>query len=191
MIDLQDGMKAIKDHMKWFQSHPPIQRTWGKLISILLVLGSDNPVDREKVREYQRTHLGRSDSNHCLLELMPLPSCSTKEQDWRYGQFGINYLSSRDSYLEHVLPQRISALKKLIEEHCPNRVIFYSMGYMSAWQTVAGGEFSTFTEDRRVFHLHSGEADYFVIPHPVAHGMSNQDWLDIGYIIKESAPSSD
>lgn len=184
VIDLKYDMTSVKDHAKWFSDDAPIQRTWGKLIMILLVLGAEEPVDREKVREYQRKRLGRSDSDHCLLEFMPLPCRSTKEKNWIYGRYGIDYLSIRETYLEHVSPKRIVSLRKLIEEHGPERVIFYSKGYLDKWREIAGNEFRG---PGKMLHNHAGKTDYFVIPHPAAHGMTNQDWLDIANYIKNSS----
>src|SRR3989338_8830097 len=102
VIDVQDDMTNIQGHMKWFAPDSSIQRTWSKLILILLVLRSET-TEKEKIKAFQRKHFARKNSNHCNLDLMPLPCRSTREKDWFYNQFGIGYLENRKEYLAKIM----------------------------------------------------------------------------------------
>ncbi|MEA3335851.1 MAG: hypothetical protein U9R25_08055 [Chloroflexota bacterium] len=56
-----------------FSEKPKIQRTWGKLIRIVLSSQGITPTT-ERVRAYQRAVLGRPNGETCLVELFSLPS---------------------------------------------------------------------------------------------------------------------
>lgn len=60
-----------------FASGPAkLQATWSQLIRVVLAI-EGKPADKEAVRLYQQTQLGRFGGDTCLIELMPLPSPST------------------------------------------------------------------------------------------------------------------
>ncbi len=183
VIDIKNDMKDIKDHMKWFYGKPNIQRTWSKLILILLSITTNNTEPtNEEIRKFQKNLFGRLNSNHCLLEFMPLPSKSIKAQDWMYGELNIDYLKTRKTYIDNIMPKRIRLLKEMIQINEPKALIFYSFTYLKEWKSMVNNEF----EPSDGIHINSsGKEKYFIIPHPTAHGMTKAQWNNIAQKIKE------
>ena len=201
IIDLQ-GMPCVKDHLKWFQPDSPIQKTWRKLILILLVLRSENNIDDKKIKQFQIEKLGRKESNHCILELMPLPCGSTKPTDWKkiYTKFGdklgIDYLKSRQYYLDKVRPNRIEKfkglVKGLVDKHSPKTIICYGLTYLKEWEEIIGPgrkEKEIEIGKRKLYFYKNDKTNFFVIPHPCAWGLTNNDWLGIASEIKQNRDS--
>jgi hypothetical protein len=180
VIDLQDDMKDVQDHMQWFRDASSSQPTWRKLIFILLSLDCKN-ADNEQIKLYQRKEFGRLNSNHCSLEFMPLPCRSISKADWFYSDFGIDYLASRKLYLERIMPTRIIIFRKLINEHSPKVVMMYSLGYKNEWQEIIGCETEKIGD---VYYAKQGKTNFFIIPHSTAHGKTNDDWKKITETIK-------
>jgi hypothetical protein len=187
VIDLHDDMSEIKEHMKWFLPNSNIQSTWSKLILILLTLDSDEKIGSEKMKEFQRKEFARSGSNHCSLDLMPLPCFSLKGNDWIYDQFGIDYLENRTEYLKKVMPLRIKLLQALIADHKPRLIIFYSFTYLDKWREISGCDFM---EGNNLYFGNKKKTCFYVIPHPVAQRMKADDWLEIARNIKKASGSS-
>ena len=76
----------------FFTERNKSQPTWNKLIRVLLSMQGTSGLTLSKVKKYQRDQLGRLDSNHALLELMPLPSPSLDH--WIYkDNFDLGLLS--------------------------------------------------------------------------------------------------
>jgi hypothetical protein len=184
VIDIKNDMTDVDDHMKWFSSKPNIQRTWSKLILILLAINYKkyNP-DNEEIRSFQKNLFGRLEGNHCLLEFMPLPSKSTKPQDWIYNQFNVNYLITRKTYIASITPRRILLLQKLIKINKPKILIFYSLTYLEKWKSITNKNF-IFSDG--IYFNDSEETKYFIIPHPTAHGMTKIQWNNISKKISET-----
>jgi len=131
-------MTDIQDHMKWFLPNSNIQKTWGKLILILLTLKFNETITNDKIKEFQRKDFGRLKSNHCNLEFMPLPCRSIRNSDWFYNQFKINYLENRKNYIDKIMPFRIKLLQDLIKRYTPKVVICYSFSYLEKWKRIIG-----------------------------------------------------
>ncbi len=106
VIDIKD-MENVEAHMQWFNVKPKLQRTWSKLIIILLMISNQSNPDNESIRSFQKDGLGSKNGNHCLLDLMPLSSKSTT--NWMYSDCGLDYLESRKSYLK-----KVSSIEKLV-----------------------------------------------------------------------------
>ena len=113
---------------------------------------------------------------------MSLPSHSIKNKDWIYENFGIDYLKTREAYLQKVMPLRIRLFQKLIRENNPKIVVFYSFKYLEKWKEIIGCELS---KKNNFYHCKKDETNFFVIPHPVAYGMTNNDWNEIAQSIKQ------
>ncbi|WP_146192202.1 hypothetical protein [Marinilabilia rubra] len=169
-----------------------LQRTWAGLIK--LQLASNGAYDGKNcsiIKKYQSEWLGRFNSPNCLLELFPISSPSSKKfeiSEWS----DIEYLKDRKSYKQALTEIRINKIRKLIQEHYPKVVIFYSTDkeYLDYWHQIAGISFS---EDSKI-HLHKKHAVYLkkrentvyvVIPHPTAFGISNKFWIEVGQELKK------
>lgn len=163
----------------YFNEKPTLQRTWAKLIRILLSQEGSEPTT-EQIREYQRSALGRSEGDTCLVELLPLPSPSTRQ--WLYSHHSqIDYLISRDSYQQTLLGFRISHLKQRIDEYKPGAVIFYGFGYRYYWQEVAGVRLTK--ESDGIYVGENGASLFTMLRHPAAKGVTNEYFRQVGTII--------
>ena len=124
-----------------FGDRPRIQRTWGKLIEIALLIEGLEPT-RDSVREFQASRLGRKDGGLLLGELMPLPK--RKLGSWPYAGLKelVPYLATKKSYLEEIRPVRIAMLRDAIKSYVPKQVLFYSTsGHLrDAWREIADVE---------------------------------------------------
>ena len=181
VIDIADDMVNVPDHIKYFLGRNPIQRTWSKLIIMLLAFEGRN-INTELVREYQKNNFGRKNSNHCILDFMPLPSKSVNENDWKYSDLSISYLSTRSEYFQEVAPRRVKLFQNFISKCKPKIIIFSSISYLPYWTEIAQCEFKGL--DRFYFSKKDG-INYFVIPHPVTRGLSNSDWEEMALKIKD------
>ena len=106
--------------LKFFLAPVVLQPTWNKLIRVVLSANVGpvttelvRPVETKLVREYQQTLLGNADGETCLLELLPLPSPSTK--DWFYAKHSqLPQLATREAYKKHYMPLRAAHIAQLI-----------------------------------------------------------------------------
>ncbi|MCP4420589.1 MAG: hypothetical protein GY805_28620 [Chloroflexi bacterium] len=113
---------------KYFGERPKSQPTWNKLIRTILTAEGNNPVTLDKVKQFQRTALGRAESDNCLLELFPLPSPSTNK--WLYAEYSnLLYLADRKMYRTHLAALRVAHLRHKIEQYQPKAVLLYGWGY--------------------------------------------------------------
>jgi hypothetical protein len=166
---------------KYLRERPCSQKTWNKLIRILLSINGDTPT-LEAVKTYQKTQLGRWGASHCLLELLPLPSPSIKK--WLHKQYPtLTFLKTRETYREHLAALRALHIKARIEEYKPSAVVFYGFDkwYCLWWKQIAGVEFSTTTIGTNVYHTGSNDQTLFVIvTHPVTWGITKDYFHQIG-----------
>jgi len=173
--DIYDDLKVDPGHVYWFENGAPIQPTYRRLIEMMLYAENKTHPDKEEIRQFQIKKLGRKQSNHALLELMPLPSKSIAEKHWLYADSGIDGLSSRKDYLETYKSERIEALRNLIQEHKPKYVICYSLSYQEDWQQLTDAPFIE-VNPRRLYIARDKETTIAITPHSVAQGLSNKDW---------------
>ncbi|HYP40469.1 MAG TPA: hypothetical protein VEX13_08910 [Chloroflexia bacterium] len=157
------------------------QPTWNKLIRILLSINGDTPT-LQGVKSYQRTQLGRWGANHCLIELLPLPSPSIGK--WLYGQHSdLSFLTTRQTYMEHCAEPRARHIKARIEERKPSAVIFYSFHgwYRQWWKLIAGVEFAPITIGTDVCYIGSNNQTVFaIVKHPVTKGITRDYFHQVG-----------
>jgi hypothetical protein len=158
-----------------FAEGAPLNRTYRRLIQMMLYAETKKHPDKEALRDFQITKLGRSDSNNAILELMPLPSKSINPKDWLYAETGIKGLGSRKEYLETYKDERIQALRSLIEQYKPKYVICYSLSYQEDWHKLTDKPFIE-VNPRRLYLAKDGETTIAITPHSVAQGLSNRVW---------------
>ena len=110
---------------KWFDTSrvgdPPIQKTWGAQIRILLsMLGIS--ADREKVRQYQANQFGTPKGETCLMEMLPLPNPGINR--WIYSELSdLPQFVSRDAFSAHSVDARIDRFRELVLLHQPTSVV--------------------------------------------------------------------
>jgi hypothetical protein len=166
---------------QWFSDRPKIQNTWGKLIRVALA-AREQSTQTESVRRYQRDQLARDPGSEALIELLPLPSPSTK--DWLYQSFGIPPIASRELYRDTAMPSRIAAIRERIDKHQPETVIFYGVGYKRQWEAIIRTRFRSIAGQR--FEASTDGPTVFVLaPHPVAKGVRNADFEAIGHFVRD------
>ncbi|OGZ05524.1 MAG: hypothetical protein A2845_05965 [Candidatus Lloydbacteria bacterium RIFCSPHIGHO2_01_FULL_49_22] len=185
VFDICDDMGGDADHMAWFTDGAPTQATYRKLIYLLRYFQTSKEPSLEDIREYQINHFGRKNNDHALLELMPLPARSLHAKDWVYASSGIEGLSSRREYLKMYKPERIKRLRELIQKHKPKVVICYSMVYLEDWREITDAPFHE-TIPKKLYVAKDDHTVYAVVPHSVAHGVSNNDWKQIAEKIMEA-----
>jgi len=168
------------DNHAWFGAGAKSQPTWRQLIRIYLA-AEGLPHSRQDALDFQKAKLGLFDGGVCLAELSSLPIRRTA--DWPYAAFdGLPYLASREKYQRTVAPARVSLLRGLIERHEPGVVVCYGSSYQR-WNGLAGCAFES-TPIRSVYLAQTGTSVVLVIPHPVAHGLSNEYFAEIGRFIR-------
>ena len=176
VVDITSNTSA--DHQALFKEGAKTQPTWRPLIFILLYQRFGRVPTLAEIRDYQINHFGRTTSAHAILELMPLPAKSTKKADWIYQDVPLIGLTHREEYLATYLPDRVQALKLLIEKHQPKLVLFYSRSYLNEWQSIIPKKLKEAIPDK----LHMVKVDktiYAVTPHPTSRGLSTDDWVQI------------
>jgi len=165
---------------RYWENKPPLEATWNKLIRILLASKGTLPTT-EDVRLYQRDHLGREDNETCLLELLPLPSPSTKH--WLYAEgSSIPALVSRQSYRDWLIPIRVKRLQTRIREFKPPFVIFYGKTYLEHWQAITDASL-IHMDAPNIFKANVDGTLYFVTNHPVATGVTNDYFHRVGQFL--------
>lgn len=173
---------------RWHRERPSLQRTWKHLIRVALT-AEGKPVTVETMREFQKKEIGTRGGDTCLLELLPLPSPSVGA--WRYDRMSaLPYLRTRKAYTEHIVEARISHFRDRVLQHQPKAVVFYGLVYDRYWRKVAGVRSWEMSPEgiRYAFENHT----LFVsAAHPVARGATNQDFTDIGELIRNSGPHVD
>ena len=169
---------TASDHQKFFQTGTETQKTWRRLIFVLLYQKLGRVPTISEIRDFQINHFGRIKSDHAILELMPLPAKSVTNADWIYQDVPLIGLTNREEYLASYMPDRVQALKLLIEKHQPKLVLFYSRTYLKYWQLVVPKKLKEVIPD----NLHIAKVEdtvYAVTPHPTSWGMTTADWTEI------------
>lgn len=166
---------------EFFHEPVKLQRTWAQLCRVFLS-SQGLPNDIEAVRQFQKDYLGRVKDSTCLLELLPLPSPGTNL--WFYSQWSeIDFLRSREDYKKMMIPLRIKYLRDRITVHKPKHVIFYGLGYSDYWKAISG---VSFRKDSAGFSwADNGETLFISMKHPVAQGVTNQYFCDVGGFLKD------
>jgi hypothetical protein len=168
-----------------FGGRPPLQKTWSSLIRILLE-SKGMPSKRSKLREFQATKWGRISADHCLLDLLPLPSPSTNV--WHYPLWSrLGFLCSRREYVQKMLPLRIERLRAKIELHQPTSVVFYGMKYRPPWRAIAGVNFEP-VGDQRFQVAMKGRTLFLLVKHPAARGVDSHYFKMAGRLIMNGVP---
>ena len=174
----------IKHYTKLFAQNSDYQKTWGGLIKILFFASGKNHFTTDDIKEYQRTQLGRRNSDHCLIELLPLPSPGTNI--WPYSKTGIKELKDRKVYKSTYLPLRVERIKNRIKEYEPKVIIFYSLTYIKHWQKLVEKDFTLYKkiDNQKIMQTEVDNILYLVIAQP-SQGVSNKYLSEVGELVKK------
>lgn len=184
VFDLVEDFRSDPRHVNWFKNNAPTQSTYRALIYINLYLNTRRDPTLEEIRQYQIDRFGRRSSDHALLELMPLPSKSIREQDWLYASSGAEGLRTRKDYLNRYKPDRVEKLRELIKVYKPKLVVFYSLTYLLDWQKITGVTLHEVIPKKLYIAIDLGTV-YAVTPHSTSFGMSTDDWRNISEKLAE------
>ena len=158
--------------------------------SILAYHGAS--ANRVDIKRYQAKHLGRTDGETLLLDLMPLPSPSTGT--WPYSMSGIPNLETRNSYKKTFLPKRIEFLRGLMESYRPPVAVAYGKNNWEYYRAIVGAEkhwqsleFGAETEWGQYCIIPEEEKSRIAIlaPFPSRKGGKGNDWLQLGRQIRK------
>lgn len=170
-VDMRRDMKAVADHIRWFQHGAPIQATWKYPIALYLYLKNNHIPSTEDIRKYQSSRLGDSSLKEtAAIELMPLPSTKAHESTWIYGDLNIPELSTRAEYLAAYKQERVSKLHELFHQYRPSLAIFYSLTYLPDWSAVIGTKPEEITKG--MYFAKTDATACCVIPQSASFGMS-------------------
>lgn len=178
--DLRD-FQVTKGNVRYFIDTPRLQCTWAGLIRIALAVEGVVEASVAEVKTYQANKLGREHGNTCLLELLPLPSPSTKH--WLYSDLSsLSFLYDRETYRNHVVEQRATHIRGLIADHRPRAVIFYGVNqwYIRWWNMIAGLEFQkSAMHGEAVYTARDAGTAFVIMKHPASY-VRNRYFQQIG-----------
>jgi hypothetical protein len=186
---VQRGCKELEDARsyheaigvdQWFRKGAHLQSTWEKLIRIYLAL-HEQPTDKESVRRFQIGEFGNQERGFPVVELFPLPSATA--QSWIYSSIELPYLTSREVYQSAVEPKRTQTLRERIHRYRPKHVVCYGLSYRSWWGQLAGQCFGK-SALNDVYEARTDNTLFLAVPHPVAHGKTQNYWSEIGKYLK-------
>lgn len=184
--DVKDFHLAIneKHYNELFEGKIKYQKTWGVLIKLIFNFNGEIFFTLEDVKKYQREKLGRLKSDHCLLELLPLPSPSNKDSDWK--QLYSNFFRTRKDYEKEYLPKRVNKINSLIKKNQPEFVIFYGIKYRKQFEKIAGQiEFEEIIikKNKLFFNKYKGTL-FLLIPQP-SQGVSDEYLRQVAFFSKK------
>lgn len=168
-----------------FEERARVQRTWSKLIKTYLA-AYGHRTNTSDTRRFQIMSLGRIEPvlvPTCFIELMPLPSPSTGDW-WVKDHSDLDYLQSRKAYMAEVADKRAQKLKALVAEHRPAAVLFYGSTLRKHWERVSG-PLVRHPAHQKLFHSQTGGTQFLMMPHPVAHGVKNADYIKVGELLRD------
>jgi hypothetical protein len=150
-------------------ARPPIQRTWGTLIAMMLCI-RDKATDNETIRRYQRDQLGRTDGESLLLELMPLPARSMKM--WTPYDVLFSDYDCRDSYLHSLEEKRVATIRETLA-YGPKLVVLYGIGYWPKYRRIFP-EITNWHNEGIFEYARRDATGVILMPHPVARVMNGE-----------------
>jgi len=176
LVDIHE-FHLIIDYPQYFNDPVKLQKTWMQQARIVLA-AKGLPSSTSDVRVYQRDKIGRKTNETCLLELLPLPSPSTKA--WNYHLWSdLPFLKDRTTYRSYCAPWRMEHIRSRINEYKPKAVVFMGQGYSQYWQAISGQN-DTYGDKGGFWALISGRTTYVITKHPSAQGVTNNYFESIG-----------
>ncbi len=94
-------------------------------------------------------------------------------------------LASRREYVKKYKLERVQRIRELITKNKPKLVICYSALYLEDWKQVTDAPFQELIT-KKLYMAKDDSTLYAIVPHSVAHGVSNNDWAQIARAIMES-----
>jgi hypothetical protein len=148
--------------LSWHLEKPNLQRTWRPLI-LLLKAFLNEPLDIDKLRDYQRDRWGRvKEGETCVIELSGLAAKSLRVPVDR----------------EQFRQERIQIIRQRMVSSRPAFVVMYGVSQRPYWEEIAG---RTLIRDGFV----RVESTMIVFaPHPQDRGRRDADWINLGQMLR-------
>lgn len=172
--------RALQDGETLFDENAPIQRTWNMLIAARLTAHGETS-DLPARRAFQVDRLGRADADHCLLELLPLPSPTIGNWILEDCPGMPTWMADRRRYRAMWEPRREKMLAQLISEHRPLVVIMYGRSYLPSWQRLANDSLQDRAAGGLMAGAHGGTR-FFALPHPRRSNL--EAWHAVGRLAR-------
>lgn len=153
---------------KWHREPVRLQTTWGRLILLLKSYKQEDPA-LEARKLYQAQDWGTKNrstgrlSETCVIEL-----CSVAAPAMGMGTYDDSAVRSR----------RIEHIRDRLQDHHPEFLVMYGLGWRREWEQIVGGEFDE-KGIRRV-----GNTVAMITPHPAAYGQKNEEWVAYGSALR-------
>lgn len=149
---------ALIEQEAWHRDErPPLQRTWRRLM-LLLMSYLDRPTDDRSLRNYQREQWGSATGETCVIELSGLPATSFK------------VFRDRESFRK----ERIQFIQQKLLGCKPAVVVMYGKGQLQEWKQISA------------VVRPSDKMNILCTPHPVAYGSTDEEWMEMGRKLRNS-----
>lgn len=176
LCDVVEFHRCAKIGTEFFEKHPPLQRTWYRMIRILLASEGQVP-DVELARLYQRDQLGRTNGETRLSPLLPLPAPSVGA--WPYNRWSdVAEFQDRDTYTSFIIDKRVDHLTKRVAACCARNVVFLGAAYRSHAESISGT--SLIEQEEGFWCGHRGATKFAVCKHPNTRGLTNGYFDSVG-----------
>jgi hypothetical protein len=170
----------------WFRDPAKRQATWAGLILMQFGIQGHRLPSGNDVLRYQKDGFVCSDGKECLMELLPLPSRSSSEKDWLYGDSLLPQLKRRSIYRKHYSDKRAERISGMIESYRPKVVVFYSSSAAcrTYWNRIAQESFHE-TDVEGVLMARGAKTLFALCPHPANQWKRRTDsyFFQVGELI--------
>lgn len=182
-MDVEAFHEALGDGDHLFNQRAPLQRTWNKLIEAHFAARGQRS-HREDRRQFQIEKLGRARADHCLLELMPLPSPHLGAWIYEACVEQVAWLESRRTYLARWRSQREKLIKRLVRQYRPRAVVMYGASYLQSWRAISNNQLGAHSVPG-IYHGEHLGTGFFALPHPRLSTLSQ--WHGVGEAIRATS----
>lgn len=161
--------KEIKE-CRWHGENAKLQRTWAKLILTYLEFSGLEKANR---LQFQKTEWGFQPSDTCVIELSGLAA------------HNLTVNRDRRSFLD----DRIRHINQKMQECRPQVLVLYgkSDACQKAWRDIAS-DAETIKTNLSFVELRKSNSTLLAwMPHPVAHGQTNENWTNLGSELRKLA----
>lgn len=185
--DLETALLRTKEcYPHLLSDDPDLQPTWRPLMRAWIRTSTATEPTEARLRQYQRHNLGRSDSDHLLVELLPLPAPSTSS--WPYARFGL----TRPEYVAAWLPKRVAFLAQQWSKWPTRKRVAIAYGkdrwdaFRKVFRLEAMDGAPVEGTDGRALGFRLDGIGVVLSEHPVAYGLKNEYWDAIGRWLRRS-----
>ena len=146
------------------------QPTWDRYIDFIKSIKNLNINNTREKKDFLNFKFAQEDSDHCLLELFPIP-CS-KILSWNYSILSeeYEYFKTKEAYRSYVVDFRLNKIINLIKNNKPKVIIFNGVGIkpyttLSYWEMIIQQKPKLIQINNNYFyHNINNDINYFIVP---------------------------